>query len=94
LKAIAEDQAFLRGSRIRVLVYSDVGFADEELRSLKKELVPGLFTKSEWERMDDSEIYHFYLDATGWLVEPGTVFMDFHWGSERAIPKFVFAHPG
>ena len=86
LKTIAADPDSLRGSRIKVLVYNDVWFEDELERSLNMQLVPGLYTEPEWKGMRD--FYDFYLDATNWSVEPGTIFMDFHWGSERATPRY------
>jgi PLD-like domain len=86
LQSIAADPDSLRGSRIKVLVYNADGSEDEEERSFKKQLVPGLYTELEWKKMVG--FYDFYLDTTDWSAEPGTGFMDFHWGSERAIPRF------
>lgn len=89
LKALAANPNLFRGSKVRVLVYKDDFFNEDEQLSLERDLrAQDLFTKSELVKMDESGYYDFYLDGKEWPVNPGTIFIDFHWGSEKTSPKF------
>lgn len=88
LKALATDAESFRTKPIKILVYRLTDFDDDTDRWLREE-GPTSFSKQELRRMGETNLYDFWCDFSDWPVQPGTVYLDFPWARENALPDFV-----
>jgi hypothetical protein len=88
LKALAADPESFRAKSIRVLVY-DAGALPDDVQLWFENTGMTAFTSRQVKVMRETGLYDFYSDATGWPVQPGAIYLDFHWGRKNARPSFL-----